>query len=66
MGLSSLLIILSHFCLDIVLIKSLESKDGLETIERTSPFITSRKNTISLLENALGIKLEFKMEELKD
>ena len=31
-----------------------------------SPFITSRKNTISLLENALGIKLEFKMEELKD
>ena len=31
-----------------------------------SPFISSRKNTISLLENALGIKLEFKMEELKD
>ena len=31
-----------------------------------SPFITSRKNTISLLENALGIKVEFKMEELKD
>ena len=31
-----------------------------------SPFITSRKNTISLLENALGTKLEFKMEELKD
>ena len=31
-----------------------------------SPFITSRKNTISLLENALGIKVEFKKEELKD
>ena len=31
-----------------------------------SPFITSRKNTISLLENALGKKVEFKKEELKD
>jgi len=31
-----------------------------------SPFITSRKNTISLLENTLGIKVEFKKEELKD
>ena len=30
------------------------------------PFITSRKNTISLLENALGKKVEFKKEELKD
>ena len=39
--LSSLLIILSHFSLDIVLIKSLELKDGLETIERISPFLTS-------------------------
>ena len=31
-----------------------------------SPFITSRKNTISLLENALGIKVEFNKEKLKD
>jgi len=31
-----------------------------------SPFITSRKNTIRLLENALGKKVEFKKEELKD
>ena len=31
-----------------------------------SPFITSRKNTISLLENSLGNKVEFKKEELKD
>ena len=31
-----------------------------------SPFITSRKNTISLLENTLGIKVEFNKEELKD
>ncbi len=31
-----------------------------------SPFITSRKNTISLLENALGKKVEFKKEELID
>ena len=31
-----------------------------------SPFITSRKNTISLLENALGKKVEFKKEELED
>jgi len=31
-----------------------------------SPFITSRKNTISLLENALGKKVEFNKEELKD
>ena len=31
-----------------------------------SPFITSRKNTISLLENALEKKIEFKKEELKD
>ncbi len=31
-----------------------------------SPFKTSRKNTISLLENALGKKVEFKKEELKD
>jgi len=31
-----------------------------------SPFITSRKNTISLLENVLGKKVEFKKEELKD
>ena len=31
-----------------------------------SPFITSRKNTISLLENSLGNKVEFKKDELKD
>ena len=31
-----------------------------------SPFITSRKNTISLLENTLGNKVEFKKDELKD
>ncbi len=31
-----------------------------------SPFITSRKNTIRLLENALEKKVEFKKEELKD
>jgi len=31
-----------------------------------SPFISSRKNTISLLENALGKKVELKKEELKD
>jgi len=31
-----------------------------------SPFISSRKNTISLIENALGKKVELKKEELKD
>ena len=31
-----------------------------------SPFITSRKNTISLLENSLGNKVEFNKNELKD
>ena len=31
-----------------------------------SPFITSRKNTIILLENSLGNKVEFKKDELKD
>jgi len=31
-----------------------------------SPFITSRKNTIRLLENALEKKVEFKKEELKN
>ena len=31
-----------------------------------SPFITSRKNTISLLENALGKTVEFNKDELKD
>ncbi len=30
------------------------------------PFITSRKNTVSLLENALEKKVEFNKEELKD
>ena len=31
-----------------------------------SPFITSRKNTISLLENSFGNKVEFNKNELKD
>ena len=31
-----------------------------------SPFITSRKNTISLLENSLGNKVEFNKNKLKD
>ena len=31
-----------------------------------SPFITSRKNTISLLESSLGNKVEFNKNELKD
>ena len=31
-----------------------------------SPFITSRKNTIILLENSLGNKVEFNKDELKD
>ena len=40
-GFSSLLIILSHFSADIVLIKSLELKDGFETIDKISPFVVS-------------------------